>query len=166
MRKARIINAIIWLYLWLSDALQPVETGGDFRSEKTKQFFRLNHHIDDPFRFAGNAVIPFLLWLVIDWRIRRRQTSTQPLRIREYIVAHWRGHLGLLQSAQLNGLVIYFVLIFVSSIPIASVQSYLFRYALLGVFLLWGIWAGVGILRCGARNAIDKANTKGGELAG
>jgi hypothetical protein len=70
MGKARIINAIFWLYMWLSDALEPVVTEGDFWSEKAHQLFRLNDNFDDPARLAGNALLPALLWFVIDWRLR------------------------------------------------------------------------------------------------
>ena len=71
MKAARIINAIVWLELWLSQALTPVMTGGDFWTEKAKQLFRFGP-FDDPYRLAGRAVIPLLLWLGIDWRLRRR----------------------------------------------------------------------------------------------
>jgi hypothetical protein len=71
MRYARIINAIFWLYLWLSDALNPVLTQGDFWIEKGKQLFRLNSHFDDLPRLIGNGIIPIVVWLLIDWGLRR-----------------------------------------------------------------------------------------------
>ncbi len=71
MRRARIVNTIFWLYLWLSDAIQPIVTQGDFWAERGKQLFRINSHIGDPFRFAGNAIIPLILWFLIDWGLRR-----------------------------------------------------------------------------------------------
>jgi hypothetical protein len=51
----------------------PVVTSGDFWAEKAKQLFRLNDHLDDFPRFAGEALIPLVLWFVIDWRIRKRR---------------------------------------------------------------------------------------------
>jgi hypothetical protein len=71
MKIARIINASFWLYLWLSYAMQPVVTQGDFWAEKGKQLFRLNSHYDDFSRLLGNAVIPLALCLAIDWGLRR-----------------------------------------------------------------------------------------------
>ena len=73
MTRYRILNAVVWLYLWLSDVLNPVIMDGiDFWSEKAKQLLRLNSHFDDPFRMLGNAIIPALLWFAIDWGLRRR----------------------------------------------------------------------------------------------
>jgi hypothetical protein len=72
MGKARIINAIFWLYVWLSNILNPViMTDGNFWSEKAKQLVRLNEHVDDPARLVGNAIIPAVLWFAIDWGLRR-----------------------------------------------------------------------------------------------
>ncbi len=73
MKKARIVNALLWLYLWLSDALSPAITPGDFWAEKGRQLFRLNSHLNDPPRLIGNAIIPIVLWLAIDWALRRVQ---------------------------------------------------------------------------------------------
>jgi hypothetical protein len=72
MTRYRILNAVVWLYLWLSDVLNPVGATGDFWSEKAKQLFRFNSHFDQPARLIGNAIIPALLWCVIDWGLRRR----------------------------------------------------------------------------------------------
>jgi hypothetical protein len=72
MTGARIINGIVWLYVWLSDVLNPVFSQGDFWAEKAKQLLRPNSNFDDPGRLLGNAVVPFVLWLVIDWRLRKR----------------------------------------------------------------------------------------------
>jgi hypothetical protein len=72
MKSARIINAIFWLYLWLSDVMQPVVFNQEhFWAEKGRQLFRLNSHVDDLPRLLGNAVIPLVLWFVIDWVLRR-----------------------------------------------------------------------------------------------
>ena len=68
MTAARIINAVFWLYMWLSQALLPVDpTTEDFWAEQGRKLFRLNPHFDDPARLIGNAVIPLVLWFFIDW---------------------------------------------------------------------------------------------------
>jgi hypothetical protein len=72
MSRARIVNAVVCLYLWLSDALQPKVTDGDFWAEQVRQLFRPNSHITDLPRLLGNAVIPFLVWLAVDWHLRRK----------------------------------------------------------------------------------------------
>lgn len=46
MGKARIINAIFWLWLWLSDVFSPVATDADFWTEKATQLFRFNESIN------------------------------------------------------------------------------------------------------------------------
>jgi hypothetical protein len=58
--------------------------------------------------------------------------------------------------------------VFVKSIIITSggANSPLLVYTGAAVFLLWGIWAAVGIFRCGARNAFDKTNTTGRRIGG
>ena len=80
MRTARIINAIFWLYLWLSDAMMPVvENQENFWTEKGKQLFRLNRYLTSDFYnlpaqiglLLGTAIIPLVLWFVIDWILRR-----------------------------------------------------------------------------------------------
>jgi hypothetical protein len=72
---ARILNSIFWLYLWLSDALEPVGNSLEFWSEKTKQLFRFGSHLNDPAYLIGSAIIPALLWFAIDWRLRRRKRN-------------------------------------------------------------------------------------------
>ena len=80
MTAARIINAIFWLYLSLSDAMMPVvENQENFWTEKGKQLFRLNRYLISDFYnlpaqiglVLGTAIIPFVLWFVIDWILRR-----------------------------------------------------------------------------------------------
>ena len=81
-----------------------------------------------------------------------------------FIVAHWRGQLGLLRSCFINGVVGYLLLVVASGIlgraysegP-ALVNGALL-YGGLIAFILWSIWALVGIFRCGARNAFDRTN--------
>jgi hypothetical protein len=71
MKLARIVNAIFWLYAWLSQALLPVTTLGDFWTEKSKQLFRLNPDLYHPVRLFGFAVIPLVFWFGIDRALRR-----------------------------------------------------------------------------------------------
>ena len=61
----RVINAILWLYLCLSDVMHPVITTGDFWSEKFQQVFHLNRNFGDPARLLVNAMIPVVLWFAI-----------------------------------------------------------------------------------------------------
>jgi hypothetical protein len=77
MTRYRIINAIFWLYLWLSDVMQPVVSEGDFWSEKATQLLRLNQNFDDPPRLIGNAIIPVVLWFVIDLWLRRKRKRVE-----------------------------------------------------------------------------------------
>jgi hypothetical protein len=80
----------------------------------------------------------------------------------DYIVAHWNGRLGLLRSCLLNGVAVYLLLLLVSwaiATSAAVGSSLVFAYAVAGVFLIWGIWAGVGIFRCGGRNAFTNTSS-------
>jgi hypothetical protein len=71
-RNLRIINGIFWLWMWLSSAMLPVTANTDkFWSAKLAQLFILNPNIDDIFRLLGNALIPFILWGIIDRFIKR-----------------------------------------------------------------------------------------------
>jgi hypothetical protein len=63
----RILNAIVWLWLRLSDVLQPVD------GSLLEKLFRLNSHIDEPARLLGNDLLPFVFWLAIDSALRRRR---------------------------------------------------------------------------------------------
>ena len=67
----RILNAMVWCWVALSNLLAPVVAEGDFWIEKGKQLFQLGP-VDDVARLLGRAVIPFLLWLLFDWIIRTR----------------------------------------------------------------------------------------------
>jgi hypothetical protein len=90
----------------------------------------------------------------------------------QYIVAHWRGRLGLLKSCFVNGIAVYLVLLLggaglgmlLKSVVGASrfdilAESRVAVFGVFAVFALWLVWAGVGIFRCGTRNAIDRSNT-------
>jgi hypothetical protein len=63
----RILNAIVWLWLRLSDVLQPVD------GSLLEKLFRLNSHSDEPARLLGNDLLPFVFWLAIDSALRRRR---------------------------------------------------------------------------------------------
>jgi hypothetical protein len=82
--------------------------------------------------------------------------------MRKYILAHWRGELGLLRSWLVNGVAVYLVLILggaglgmlLKSVVGASrfdmlAGSPVAVFGVLAVFVLWLLWAVVGILRCG-----------------
>jgi hypothetical protein len=96
-----------------------------------------------------------------------------------YIVAHWRGRLGLLRSCFVNGIAVYLALLlggaglgmFLKSVIGASrfdmlVGSPVAVFGVLAVFAVWLLWAGVGIFRCGTRNAIDRSNTMTRRMGG
>jgi len=69
--RGRTVNAVVWLYLWLSQTLHPVITAGDYWTEKAKQLVRFGPFDDIP-RLVGQGVIPLVLWFVIDRILRRR----------------------------------------------------------------------------------------------
>jgi hypothetical protein len=85
-----------------------------------------------------------------------------------YIIAHWRGRLGLLQSVLLNGVAGYFLIIAllwaISATPARSSQISVYAWAV--VLVLWSIWALVGIFRCGGRNAFGDLSSKARRVAG
>ena len=85
----------------------------------------------------------------------------------EYVFAHWRGEQGLLTSSLINGVLPYVILVG-GLVSLGTVLSGLF-FGLTGlaIFLLWLPWASVGILRCAARNALDRssAESSGGPVA-
>lgn len=64
--NARIINGVIFLYLWLSYTLKPtiVPEGGDYWAEKAKQLFRFGPFDDIP-RLMGQGVFLLPIWFVI-----------------------------------------------------------------------------------------------------
>ena len=72
-----------------------------------------------------------------------------------YVAGHWRGDHSLARSVLLNGLLIYLVLVvaLVSLGQLITAQWFLFLG--LAVFLVCGIWAAVGIVRCALRITIS-----------
>lgn len=74
----RIVNAIFWLWMWLSAAMMPVTSGADnFWAAKATQLFSLNPNIQDIPRFVGNAVLPLILWFVFDRILKSKTKSKQ-----------------------------------------------------------------------------------------
>src|SRR5664279_606065 len=87
-----------------------------------------------------------------------------------YITTHWRGEQGLLRSTLINGIMAYAVLTLgFGGLGTAFNIGRVGVYVGLAVFLIWMVWAAVGILRCGLRNVLhsgDKIVPKiGGLLA-
>ena len=70
LRMARYVNVGVWFWLLASDVLNPVVTNGDFWDEKLRQAFRVNSHIFNAPRMAGNAVVVLLLWFAVDLFLR------------------------------------------------------------------------------------------------
>ena len=80
----------------------------------------------------------------------------------EYGLSHWRGRQGLLRATLLNGVAAYLVL----AVALAASGGVINAYVGLSVFLVWMVWATVGIIRCGARKAFDRTSTKLSRLGG
>ena len=75
-----------------------------------------------------------------------------------YIVAHWRGELSLLKSTDLNGLLLYALLVstLVSGSELFRSPEHVYIGAT--VFMASNVWAIVGIYRC-ALSVIRAGNT-------
>jgi hypothetical protein len=74
-----------------------------------------------------------------------------------YIIGHWRGRLGLIKSSLINGIGGFSLLCIVSLIVDHGFGF--IPYTMIGLFLVWSIWACVGIFRCGARYAADNSKS-------
>ena len=72
MSRARFINVLVWLYVWLSQVLLPVINRSDFVQAKIEQLFRFGPFDDLP-RLIGRALIPAMFCALVDWRLRRTQ---------------------------------------------------------------------------------------------
>ena len=75
MSNARLINAAIWLYLWLSRVMTPSivpAADEDFWAAKAHQLVEFGPFDDIP-RLLGRGLLPLILWAFIDWRLRRRE---------------------------------------------------------------------------------------------
>ena len=81
-----------------------------------------------------------------------RLRGTAMSKVAQYLRAHWLGDLSLPISIFVNGLALYLALIFLL-VPLGQVlNSSVFAYAGIAVFLIWIIWASVGIVRSAIRN--------------
>lgn len=73
----RIVNGIFWLWMWLSSAMMPVTADTDyFWAAKVAQLFSLNPNIQDTSRLIGNAILPLILWFILD-RILKPKEKTK-----------------------------------------------------------------------------------------
>ena len=75
-----------------------------------------------------------------------------------YIATHWRGEQGLLRSTLVNG-VLGYLLVILGFIGLASAFKIgagigVVAGLCITVMALWGVWATVGIFRCGLRNIL------------
>lgn len=73
MAPARIVNAVLWLWVWLSDVMMPPALPDGFWAEKGRQLVRLNSNFDDPPRMVAYAVICAIMWFGIDRALRRHR---------------------------------------------------------------------------------------------
>ena len=75
-RMARLINASIWLYLWLSGVFVPllVPEGGSYWEEKAKQLIAFGPFDDIP-RLLGRGVWFMVPWLVIHLLLGRKKKA-------------------------------------------------------------------------------------------
>lgn len=68
----RALNAAFWFYMWLSQALMPVDApSADFWAAKAGQLLQFGP-FDDLGPLIGRGIVPIALWAVIDWRLRQR----------------------------------------------------------------------------------------------
>lgn len=98
--------------------------------------------------------------------------------MRRYIIAHWRGELGLARSFILNGIVLYLLLVVGGGAVGLFIEHLSPRtfgilngsqpvvFALLAAFMACMVWACVGILRCGVRYVFDRSKLPAYRLGG
>jgi hypothetical protein len=97
--------------------------------------------------------------------------------MRRYFLAHWRGEQGLLRSCLLNGCVLNYgmtfglILLFMLSAGAASSVGkapVVWAMACAEVVAMWSwtIWASVGIVRCGIKNARNPTNKTAQRVGG
>jgi hypothetical protein len=85
--------------------------------------------------------------------------------LKRYLVAHWRGELSLAKSFLVNGLLFLVVLSFAVPGLGLVIGSKAFDYVLLAIWLIWEIWAFVGIFRCALRTFRETSSTFGNTWA-
>jgi len=72
MRTARIVNVVLWLYIWFSAVLYPVTAPtADFWKAKSWQLISFNPSLRHPAEFVGFGLIPIVLWFAIDYGLHR-----------------------------------------------------------------------------------------------
>lgn len=75
--SSRILNGMLWLWIWLSSAMLPITTDTDnYWAAKIAQLFTLNANIHDIPRLIGNAILPLVLWFILD-RILKPNEKTK-----------------------------------------------------------------------------------------
>src|SRR5689334_12923459 len=74
-----------------------------------------------------------------------------------YVVANWRGELGLAATCLVNGVIGYFLA--VAAVTVLGAP-------LLVLFIAWFIWAGVGVFRTGTKAAFTPGNAPIRRIAG
>lgn len=73
MGKLRIANAVFWVYVWLSQIhLLPVTIGPNYWRAATRLLWHFGP-FDDIAQLIARALVPLILWALIDWRLRRIQ---------------------------------------------------------------------------------------------
>ena len=76
---ARIVNAIIWVWLWLSDVMVPTDHVEGFWIEKARQLFRFHQDFEHPQVLLGKTVFALVMWFAIDRALRRRELRAKNL---------------------------------------------------------------------------------------
>ena len=79
----RVIKGLFCLYLWLSNVLVPVTNGpskigpaaeGEFWNLKVHQLLTFGTFDDLP-HLLGRGILPFFVWAIVDYGLRRQQRS-------------------------------------------------------------------------------------------
>jgi hypothetical protein len=73
MGKLRVANAVFWAYVWLSQIhLLPVTVEPNYWYAAASLLWHFGP-FDDIAQLIGRALVPLVLWALIDWRLRRIQ---------------------------------------------------------------------------------------------
>jgi len=76
---ARVVNAIVWVWLWLSDVMVPTNHTEGFWMEKVRQLFQVDVSLDHPGVLLGKTVFALVMWFAIDRALRRRELRARNL---------------------------------------------------------------------------------------
>lgn len=84
-----------------------------------------------------------------------------------YVLTHWQGRQSLPRSALINGLLLYLLLV-LGLVVIGQLSNNNQVVITLGFFgfLLWMIWALVGVFRCGIRVTLDRGKPARARVGG